>query len=254
MIQLPTFIKEFSNGNRALSVRTDLNTHPASIVKALQLPECSRLFMLSGGAGGMADEILGRLTTLFTLVGQVVAQQNCTVIDGGTQSGVMQLMGECLTRTGRTVPHIGVVPAQAQAGPNGLVAEDILEPNHSNFVLVKGDEWGDEIETMYSLAAYLSAQVPSVAMLVNGGRISLQEVEQNVKQGREIIVVSGSGRLADEITEAMRRPNGQTQERIRDVVENGHLILFDLANPPDRLAQIVEQRLNQFPRPLPGAG
>ena len=80
----------------------------------------------------------------------------------------MKLMGQALLKFGRTNAYVGVVPAFAEAG-NGLVAEDILEPNHSGFVLVNGYHWGDEVETMYGLAAYLSANVPSVTILVNGG-------------------------------------------------------------------------------------
>lgn len=244
MIQsLPILKKEFSNGREALSVRVNQNTAPALIANALNLPDFSRVFILSGGAGGMSDEVYLRLTTLFNAVAEIVVQTRGLVIDGGTQSGVMQLMGQALAQTGKSAPHIGVVPAQAEAGPDGLQAEDILDPNHTNFVLVDGNEWGDEVNTMYGLAAHLSGGVPSVAMLVNGGGISLREVEQNVRQKRPIIVVSGSGRLADEITDAMRWPNGQTRERIKAVTQNGRLILLELSSSPANLVKILQEHL-----------
>ncbi len=244
MEQLSTLVKEFPNGQQALSVCINGDSDPASIVESLQLPRCSRLFILSGGAGNISPETFLRLTDLFETVGQTISRIGCTVIDGGTQSGVMQLMGEALSQTARTAPLIGVVPVYAEVGPNGIQAENILEPHHSNFVLIASSDWGAEVETMYGLAAYLGAQIPSVAMLVNGGGISLIEVEKNVKQGREIIVIVGSGRLADEITQAILFPERETRDRIKAVVSKGRLILFNLETPPQELAQILEQRLN----------
>jgi hypothetical protein len=243
MSQLATAVKNFANGHRALSVRTNGQIDPAVIVASLKLPPCSRLLLISGGAGNMSEEMMAHLSDLFAVVGQVVAKYNATVIDGGTQSGVMKLMGEALAKTGKNITHIGVLPAYAEAGPK-LQAEDILEPHHSNFVLVEGYLWGDEVETMYELAGYFSARVPSVTLLINGGAIALHEVEWNVRQGREVIVLAGSGRLADEIAEAARRPAGNARDRIAAIVRKGRITVFDIASPPQELGRLLEQRLN----------
>jgi hypothetical protein len=104
--------------------------------------------------------------------------------------------------------------------------------------------WGDEVEIMYKLADYLSTKVPSVTLLVNGGAVSLHEVEWNVRQGREIIVLAGSGRLADEIANAVRHPEGNVRDRIATIVRNGRLTVFDIASPPEELGRLLEQRLN----------
>jgi len=242
MSQLSTFVKEFPNGHQALSVRVNGQIDPALIAEALQLPTCSRLLLLSGGAGGMSHKSFMQLKELFAAISHMVAQTNCTIIDGGTQSGIMQLMGEALAQTGPTAPHIGVVPAQAEAEP-GKKAEDVLEPNHSNFVLVNGTEWGDEVTTMYSLANHLAQQAPSLAVLVNGGGISLQEVEQNIEQGREIIVIKGSGRLADEIAQAIIEPTRPVRDKIERAVRRGRFTIFDIEAPPLKILDILLQRL-----------
>jgi len=156
----------------------------------------------------------------------------------------MQLMGEALDRAGGNVIHIGVLPAHAEAGPNGIFAEDVLEPHHSRFVLVEGYIWGDEVETMYTLADYLSAKAPSVTLLINGGAVSLHEIEWNVRQGREVIVLAGSGRLADEIAKAVRNPESNIRDRIATVVRDGRLTVFDVESPSHELAQLVRQRLS----------
>jgi len=237
-----TEIKTFNNGHHVLALRTDGNTLPNQITRALELPHCSALLMISGGAGRMSTEVFNRLVSLFDEVGKTVSRNNITVIDGGTQSGVMKLMGQALSKFGRTNAHLGVVPAFAEAG-SGLVAEDILEPNHSGFVLVNGYHWGDEVDVMYALAAYLSENSPSITILVNGGEISLLEVEYNVRQGREVVVITGSGRLADEIAEAVRYPNRSVRERVQAVARDGKLTLFDITNPPSELSHILKQRL-----------
>jgi len=131
MNQLTTFVKKFSNGRQALTVRTNGQADPAELVAALNLPQCTRLLLISGGAGNMSGQIFTRLKRLFAVVGEVVAKVNGTVIDGGTQSGVMQLMGEALSGAGSPITHIGVLPAYAEAGPKGLHAEDGMEPHHS---------------------------------------------------------------------------------------------------------------------------
>ncbi len=242
MDNLSTEIKTFNNGHQVLAIRTGSNRSPDQIVRALRLPHCSALLMISGGAGKMSTELFVQLVNLFNEVGKTVSKNSITVIDGGTQSGVMKLMGQSLLKFGRTNAHVGVVPAFAEAG-NGLVAEDILEPNHSGFVLVDGHHWGDEVDTMYGLAAYLSEDAPSVTILVNGGEISLLEVEYNVRQGREVVVITGSGRLADEIAEAVCHPNRNLRERVQAVVKDGNFTLFDIADPPSKLSHILKQRL-----------
>ena len=244
MSQLAPVVKNLSNGHQALAVRTDEKITPAEIVDVLKIPPCTSLMLISGGAGGMSNDAVSRLADLFTAVGKVIAERDVTVIDGGTQSGVMQLMGEALNRAGGNVIHIGVLPAYAEAGPEGIQAEDVLEPHHSRFVLVEGYIWGDEVETMYTLADYLSAKAPSITLLINGGAVSLHEVEWNVHQGREIIVLAGSGRLADEIAKAIRHPESNIRDRIAAVVRDGHLTIFDVESPPDELAQLLRQRLS----------
>lgn len=243
MSKLTILVKEFPNGHQALSVRVRPDVDPAEVVTALNLPACARLLVISGGAVALAPETASRLSILFAAASQVIVGPDSVVIDGGTRAGVMQLMGEALARTEGSTIHIGVVPAMAKAGPNGTTAEDILEPNHSNFVLVESDKWGGEVGLMYSLAGYLATGAPSVTVLVNGGQVSLLEIEENVRQGREVIVIAGSGRLADEVATAIRHPDRNTHRRIAAIARKGRFTLVDIKTNPEELAQLLEQRL-----------
>ena len=251
MNNLAKLVKKFPNGRQAPAVRVDQGIDPAVLAAGLELPRCSRLLMISGGAGHMSDEIYTRLEKMFTEVGKLVRDDGITVIDGGTQSGVMQLMGQALRRAGAVVTHIGVLPAHAAVDSQGTKAEEFLEPNHSCFVLVESDAWGDEVEVMYKLADYLSTDAPSIAMLINGGGVTLEEIEKNVEQKREVVIIVGSGRLADELAGAVFNPGPHIRERVAAIVRDGVLTLFNLEAPPDKLAQILKDHLT---KPLSKSG
>lgn len=237
------FTKDFANGQQALVIRADVETDPDSVAAALELYVPSGVLILSGGAGFMSGEMFAQLSALFRAIGETAVRNHITVIDGGTEAGVMALMGKALVKAGRTMPHVGVLPAYAEVVPGGPIGQEVMEPHHSHFILVESDQWGGEVKLMYRLAAYIAGQRPSLTLLINGGGISLVEVERNVEDGREVIVVVGSGRLADEIAETIRHPEREARERVAAVVRDGHLTLFDLEESPDKLAQLVKQRL-----------
>jgi hypothetical protein len=67
------------------------------------------------------------------------------------------------------------------------------------------DSWGSETGTMYWLFAALAEGRPSVTIVANGGGITLTEVESNVRAGRPIILIEGSGRAADALVSLLRK-------------------------------------------------
>src|SRR6185295_9926627 len=75
------------------------------------------------------------------------------IIDGGTHAGIMALMGDGVAGRGYRTELIGVAPANKVTYPESKsTAETPLEPNHSHFVLVEGNEWGSETAMLFSLA------------------------------------------------------------------------------------------------------
>src|SRR4030095_7888132 len=67
------------------------------------------------------------------------------------------------------------------------------------------DSWGSDTGTMYWLFAKLAEGRPSVAIVANGGDITLTEVESNVRAGRRIILIEGSGRAADALVSLLQK-------------------------------------------------
>jgi hypothetical protein len=237
------FTKEFPNDNQAIVLRTEVDPDPVLVIEALQLPEPSGVLLLAGGAGRIPQELMGRLAPLFSTIAGALVEAGTTVIDGGTQAGVMKLIGEALAKAGRTAPHIGVLPAYAEVDPSGEHAEQILEPNHSHFVLIESEQWGIESKTISELVTHLSSRAPSLVLLVNGGEIALQDIEWNINDGREVIVLGGSGRLCDEISTVVLNPYIKSRPRIERLIKSGYITLIDRSTSPDELAEFLKYKL-----------
>jgi len=233
----------FGSGRHARAVRARVDDSPASVARALNLSGPANVLLLSTGAGLMSTAARTRLVTLFNALGAALEGERVMVVDGGTNAGGMALMGQAFSRVGASVPHIGVLPAQAEVEPGGLRAEAFLEPHHSHFVLLEHDQWGSEIPLMSALASHLSVSAASATLLVNGGGIALQDIEQSVAVGRRVIVVAGSGRLADELALAVRSPKQVVRERVAHIAQSKLVTVFNLNRPPAQLIDLLRAQL-----------
>jgi hypothetical protein len=119
-----------------------------------------------------------------------------------------------------------------------------LEPHHTHFLLVEGAEWGTETEALIALAATLAAECPSVAILAGGGEGARQEVLEQIRGGRGVLVLSGTGLFADELTDAMTTGDVEAVEpRTAEAAASGLVTVFNFADPPSSLAEQVRERL-----------
>ena len=91
---------------------------------------------------------------------------------------------------------LGVAPLGMLDGQGGDVT---TEPHHDVIVGAPGAAWGDETPEMERVIDALSSGCRVVAVLLGGGEVSLAEVEGQLRAGRPVVVVAGSGRLADEL-------------------------------------------------------
>jgi hypothetical protein len=237
----------FDNGNHAVVVTAGRDTDAQTILKTLDLAQPHALIMVFGGAKGLDDSQKARLAELFTdAIAPAAAELGALVIDGGTQSGVMAMMGEALARDGRGSQLLGVAPAGKVTYPGAPSDANIgdgapLDPNHSHFVLVESDEWGGETGTMFKLARALNVAVAT--MLINGGSIAGSEALQSVRNGWQVLVIDGSGRFADEVSAAVRDSQIAKSVEVSEIARSGRVALFHVDDPAEKLRNELRRML-----------
>ena len=236
----------FSNGRSALAMRVRHGKELPTALHELGLRSGQPNLVLIGGAGKMNVNGLNGIRSLFVegLI-PAIAALDATVIDGGTDAGIMQLMGQARAITGVTFPLIGVAAAGKVTTPDRVDHSGkatFLEPHHTHFVLVPGTHWGDESPWLFRVADVLAAQAASLTILVNGGEIAWEDVTQSVKAGHPVLVIGGSGRTADALANALR--GEATDERAKRLVDSNLLRLVDLTSDFGGLTRLVEEMLS----------
>jgi hypothetical protein len=152
---------QFPGGTHAQAVRASARANIGDLVRALDLPPFAAVIVLAGGAAFMQQPAEARLQALFTEgIARAASALDALIIDGGTESGVMALMGQGVAQQGHKPTLLGVAPEGRVSYPGKAGAEEDrgpLDPNHSHFVLVESDEWGGETAMMYKLGQFLDS-------------------------------------------------------------------------------------------------
>lgn len=194
---------DFGTGNQARLIAPTADANPADILQALGLPQPRPVVLVVGGAGSLDQSVKPRLTQLFSRgVVRAALKTDAILMDGGTASGVMGLLGAAVAARGHKGALLGVAPASKVTYPGGPAEGTVqdgapLEPHHSHFVLAPGKSWGDETMWMMAMAAELikgqaatettpKAKSASVVVLVAGGKldgVARNEVLQSVRRG-----------------------------------------------------------------------
>jgi hypothetical protein len=222
---------------RALEV-TDVEDLPSAVgILGLEPPRPT--VVIVGGAGGLDEADIDRLRPIFTSgIVPVLERYGAAAVDGGTLAGVMRLCGEARASHGASFPLVGVAAAGTVQRPGRPAPPDgaALEPHHSHFLIVPGDEWGAEAPWIAHTATVLAGSSPSVTVLVNGGQIAYDDVERSVQAGRRVVVVAGSGRTADTLADAL---NGAEFDKRAQALTDSGLISFVPVDQPAALADAL---------------
>ncbi len=217
----------------------------AVALSAIGLIENRPVLVVIGGASLISDEDLQRLQRLFSEVLAPLAQElGLIVADGGTDAGVMRLMGNAREEISGTFPLVGVSPDGLVKLPDdGNISTELtdLESHHTHFFLVPGDQWGDESRWLAKIASQITGDYPSVTVLINGGSIALVDAIENLKVHRPLIVIEGSGRLADEIAKAVNYPDQERRPAITELMEIGEITLFGLEDSFTQFKEIFKK-------------
>lgn len=243
-------------GKRARLLITPPNANPGEVVARLGLGEVKALILVVGSTAELEPSVRQRLFQLFSRgLARAVRQTEAVVVDGGTASGIIAVLGQALAEQSPNTPLIGVAPhGKVNIPGQAPDKKHHLEPHHTHFMLVEAANWGEETEDLLKLAAQLGHNKPVITLVAGGGDVTRNEVVRSVRQGWPIIVVKGSGRLADELAgqhhayEAARQ-QGQPlpvieEPELGEIVAEGDLHFVSLAGAdneatPEELERLV---------------
>ena len=157
-----------------------------------------RALILLGGADSMPEDERLRVQALFRQVLEYVETTGTAVVDGGTDSGVMRMIGQLREELGGTFRLIGVLPAGALERTTRDGRRIALAPGHPEILLTPGSAFGDETDWLFAAADHLAGG-DAPTLVVNGGRLTLEEAHLRLEAGKPVVTVAGSGRSADQL-------------------------------------------------------
>ena len=167
--------------------------------------------------GGEVDEKRLDITRrAIEMISRIAEDMHAAVICGGTDMGVMSEIGRIRSRESYKFPLIGVTPEELVTWPGGPPEGKFLwwgkqrwqlESHYSHFILVPGEQFGDESPWVVDTATLLSKDHQSVTILINGGEVSRKDIQLSLENGRRVLVLSRTGRLADELASQPTRNN-----------------------------------------------
>jgi hypothetical protein len=229
-----------------LGVQVSKATELPAAMEALGLRPPRPTVVVVGGAASLEETGIDGLRPVFaTGITPVMQRYGAVGVDGGTPFGVMRLFGEARAAAVPAFPLIGVVAAGTVQLPRGQAvahAETVLEAHHTHFVIVPGDNWGDEAPWIAYSATILAGTAPSITVLIGGGHIAYADVQHSVEAGRRVIVVAGSGGTADGLADALA---GAPPDRRAAALIGLGLIRVVQQDQPAQLAELLTETLGE---------
>jgi hypothetical protein len=249
--------QKLQNGDREIPLLiVPQSAEPALLSGALKLQGFGKVIFFFGGADQLDAKLKDALEELLisSFIPAALAA-GAVVIDGGTKSGVMELMGCAMAANDYPLSLIGVAPELTVTYPgasNKAGAE--LDLNHTQLILVRGAAtWGSETKTLFKVAAAVLNDKAAglqpetggkiVAVLVSGGAVSATEVLAAVRAGISIVVVSGTGGFADQLAAARAQNTDPSDPVIAEIIRDGDLGFYSLSDNPEVFRLSIGRKL-----------
>jgi hypothetical protein len=237
---------ELTGADFAVGMQVSEVTELPAAMEALGLHPPRPTVVVVGGAAGLEEARIDGLRPVFTTgIAPVMQRYGAVGVDGGTPFGVMRLFGEARAATVPAFPLVGVVaagPVQLPRGQAFAHAETVLEAHHTHFVVVPGDNWGDEAPWIARTATVLAGATPSITVLTNGGQIAYSDVRHSVEARRRVVVIAGSGGTADVFANALA--GAPADHRAEALIGSG-LIRVIRKDQPTLLAELLTATLGE---------
>ncbi len=220
-----------------------------SLLADLGLTDPRPVLLVIGGADTLDKAIEPQLERLLERGAIRAADEvGATVLDGGTNSGVMAALGRASAASDANVALVGVAPAGKVTFPGddrNIEGDPTqLEPNHTHLILANSSEWGGETSLLFDVLDILSVGQPSAAILVGGGQNALDEARLAAHRGIPIVVLTGTGGNADALAARVTAPPAKPPDDIlAEVIAEADVTFLPLTADPVDLERVLTRFL-----------
>ena len=241
-----------AGGYRSSVGRSSLLVAPGEAAprrEAMGISSPSPVLAVIGTTTDLDPDLDARLLPAVLAAVDVAARSRSVIVTGGTDAGVFHLIRLALAVA--PSPPAGIVGV----APDGLVSADDapatadqvdVDPDLTALVRVKGDQWGDETPMLSRVITEVAIPDRAVVLLVGGGDGTRVEVAEHLRQRRPIVVLGGSGRLADEVA---ARTAGRDDEELGVLLAAGDVRVVPLSAGPAALRAELQGVLRPPSRP-----
>ena len=244
---------KFANSNVANLVTIPADAPIETLLESLEVKSCDFILLALGAApelpsatDAVLEQLSGPLLTVLAGLGRSV------VVDTGTRNWITAPLYQRQAAKASQVTFLGVAPEDLVAypgKPDQAASEEKprqLDSWHSDIVLVQSEErWGSQLPTLHAVVSALasrSAYVPVLALLAGEGLCATEETLEAVRHGIPLVVVQGSGGLADDIVAALTPGNTEpTSDVIDDIIAEGQISVISLGNFLAEFTQLTSQ-------------
>jgi hypothetical protein len=217
---------------------------------ALGLTTSAPVLTVAGTTSMLDPGVAEQLLPVLKAVAASASARHAAIVTGGTDAGVFHLLRLALESAPRRPDHvIGVAPDGLVMPTGSAVAlgskRAPIDPSLSVLVRVEGDQWGDETAVLSGVVAEIAGPEPAAMLLVGGGDVTRAELVEHLRRGRSIVVVDGTGRLADLVASGTFADDDGD---LRALVLAGDVQVVRLSSGPNAVATAVTRALSRSRR------
>jgi len=250
----------------ARDIRTALDLIPPAVVapKAITL--------IVGGTDLVDGELQARLVQLFCRgLARAVAANGTILIDRSVGSAAIPALSKTLLDCTGNTTLLRVVNDDEITWPDrdhkdgAGSGRRMLEPDYTHIVAVKGTNRDGVLNTTLGLVEEFSQDIPILTILVNDSSTAKEEIVRSVRRAWPILIIGGSGGLADQLQQAWQDKQNYLQAlskwdagdshkprpsppfiadpALAEVIAEGDLHFFSITDTPEKLEQTIDLRL-----------
>ncbi|MEA3210517.1 MAG: hypothetical protein QOE70_3574 [Chthoniobacter sp.] len=223
----------FDSGRQALLVSAEENTSPETILRALGIAPPAAAVLILGDEETLSREAERAVRErLSEAILPAIARSGTLVLERGLKTDLTTAVGELAAQQERrtTLLGVAVVGRASYPGMDPSDAPDAvdLEPHHSHFTLAPTPD--AEADLLFSLGEHLAKSIPVIALVAGSSERTQEEALRAARLGWPVIVISGSGTLADDVAAELDSP--------RSIIKDGRCKLFPATGTADEFASL----------------